>query len=251
MPLPTSCLASRGDPSPGAAPRGSLHPRAVLLVRLIVLAAAIGAPPAAAQPAAPPRRAAAPLVYDTALMAQADSGRILGSAQAKVWIVMLSDFQCPFCKAWHDSTDAALRARYVNTGKVRVAFLNFPIPQHKNAPMAAEVAMCAAAQRKFWGVHDALFAAQDKWAKLPDPTAFFEAIVAAQGVDKVAHRKCVADHKLRLLVEADVNRGSKAGVNSTPSFFIGDTALVGAVPREDFLKVVDAMVARATARKGK
>ena len=200
---------------------------------------------------APARRPDASLVYDTALLARADSGRILGSSKAKVWVVMMSDFQCPYCKAWHDSTDRSLRAQYVNTGKVRVAFLNFPIPQHQNAPAAAEVAMCAAAQHKFWGVHDALFATQDKWAKLADPTAFFDSLVAKHGVDRVAQRACVSERKLRLLVEADVSRGMKAGVNSTPSFFIGDTTLVGAVPRADFLKVVDAMLAKAAARKGK
>ena len=181
------------------------------------------------------------------MLARADSGRILGSAQARVWVVVLSDFQCPYCRAWHDATDPMLRASYVNTGKVRVAFLNFPLPMHGNAAAAAETAMCAAAQRKFWGVHDALFASQDKWAKLADPTAFFDSLAGVQGVDRAIQRKCVADHTPRPLIDADVNRAMRAGVNSTPSFFVGDTAFAGNVPPGEFRRVLDAMVAKAAA----
>lgn len=200
---------------------------------------AIGSPARGAQPA---------LVFDTAMLARADSGRILGSAQAGVWVVVLSDFQCPYCKAWHDATDAMLRARYVNTGKVRIAFLNFPLPMHANAPAAADLAMCAAAQRKFWGVHDALFASQERWAKLADPAPVLDSVAGQQGVDRAALRRCVAERKLRPLVDADVNRGMRAGVNSTPSFFVGDTAFSGNVPPEEFTRVLDMMVARAAAR---
>ena len=248
-------------------PRRLRHPSA-LVAALLALVACSGnsstkaASPGgtSAQPAAittpvsataPSTAAPAQAPFDTALLSRADSGRIIGNAQAKVWVVILSDFQCPYCKAWHDQVDATLRRDYVQTGKVRVAFLNFIIPQHKNAPMAAEAAMCAAAQRKFWSYHDALFASQDKWATLPSPAAFFDTLAGQVGLDRAVHRECVALHKLRPLIDADGNRGSRAGVNSTPSFFIGDTALVGVMPPKEFAQVIDSMLARAGRRPPK
>ncbi|MBI3792878.1 MAG: thioredoxin domain-containing protein [Gemmatimonadetes bacterium] len=73
-------------------------------------AAVLAQPKAGAAPAATKTAAAAkPVAYDTALLMRADSGRILGSDKAKLWIVIFSDFQCPYCKAWHDQVDDVLR----------------------------------------------------------------------------------------------------------------------------------------------
>src|SRR5665213_2320624 len=93
---------------------------------------------------------------------RADAGRILGSPNAKVWVVMASDFQCPYCKAWHDASFQKLVKDYVNTGRVRLAFLNMPLSIHPNALPAAEAAMCASVQNKFWPMQEALFATQAK-----------------------------------------------------------------------------------------
>ncbi|HMH86433.1 MAG TPA: thioredoxin domain-containing protein, partial [Gemmatimonadaceae bacterium] len=86
---------------------------------------------------------------------RADLARIQGSASAPVWVIEVSDFQCPYCKQWHDQTYAAFRDQYVNTGKVRLAYVNFPLASHVHAWPAAESAMCAGAQGKFWQMHDA------------------------------------------------------------------------------------------------
>lgn len=217
--------------------------RRLLALALLLLPLSIGAQ---ASPAAP---AAKSIAYDTALLARADSGRILGSDKAKVWVIIFSDFQCPFCKQWHDQVDDVLRKNYVNTGKVRVAFMNYPLPMHKNAPAASDAAMCAAAQRKFWAFHDAVFATQEQWAQQPDPTAAFEAAGVKSGLDMTAQRACVAGKKARLLIGADSDRGMRAGVNSTPSFFIGDTAVAGAIPVAEFTKIIDQMLAKKAGGK--
>ncbi|MBI3792879.1 MAG: thioredoxin domain-containing protein [Gemmatimonadetes bacterium] len=133
----------------------------------------------------------------------------------------------------------------MNTGKVRVAFLNFPIASiHKNAVAAADAAMCAASQRKFWAFHDAVFASQEQWAQSNDPTAAFEAAAQKAGVDLVQQRACVAQKRSRPLVEADASRGMRAGVGSTPSFFVGDTAVAGALPAAEFTKLIDQQLAK-------
>ena len=217
--------------------------RRLLALAAFLLPLSLGAQ---ARPATPAPKA---VPYDTALLMRADSGRILGSDKAKVWVIIFSDFQCPYCKAWHDQVDEVLRKDYVNTGKVRVAFMNFPLPMHKNAQPAADAAMCAAAQRKFWAFHDALFATQEQWAQLPDPTAAFESAAQKAGVDLAAQRTCVAAKKARLLIGADTDRGMRAGVNSTPSFFIGDTAVAGLMPAAEFTRIIDQMLAKKASGK--
>ena len=87
-------------------------------------------------------------------------------------MILSSDFQCPYCKMWHDSADMTIRREYIDNGKVRLAFINYPIGSHQNAIPATEYAMCAAAQNKFWEMHDALFAAQEKWVPLPNRVPF-------------------------------------------------------------------------------
>lgn len=90
---------------------------------------------------------------------------IEGSANAKVIVAEFSDFQCPFCKQWTDSSLRTLRGQLGND--VALAFMNFPIVQiHPNAGNAAVIALCAQQQGKFWQMHDLLFAKQNEWAGL-------------------------------------------------------------------------------------
>lgn len=90
---------------------------------------------------------------------------IEGNRDAKVMIAEFSDFQCPFCKRWTDSSLADIRARLGND--IALAFLHFPIQQiHPNAANASLVAICAGDQGKFWEMHDLLFARQAEWSDL-------------------------------------------------------------------------------------
>ena len=122
-----------------------------------------------AAPAATPVAARSAQTPTDSISARADRGRIQGNADAKLWIIEASDFQCPFCKTWHDSAYGLVIRDYVKTGKTRMAYLNFPLSQHKNAMPAAEAAMCASVQDKFWPMHDALFTTQQQWEALPNP----------------------------------------------------------------------------------
>jgi protein-disulfide isomerase len=202
---------------------------------------------AASTAATPAATSAAPAAAEQTdpLVARADSARIRGSANAKVWMIIASDFQCPYCKMWHDSADMTIRREYVDNGKVRLAFINYPIGNHQNAVPAAEHAMCAAAQGKFWEMHDALFGAQDKWVPLPDPSSVFVDLAATAGVDVNALKACVSSHKMRPLIEADHEKAVRAGVRATPSFFIGNQLLEGVQMPADLRKVLDAAIAGA------
>lgn len=224
-------------------------PRFALPVAGAALLAALSARSAAAQAAASPRPAGAPVALDPrTLMAAADKGRIMGSESAKLWIVVFSDFECPYCKRWHDQTDETIRRDYVQTGKVRLAFLNFPLTMHPQAQPAAEAAMCAAAQGKFWPYHDGLFAAQTRWAKGGDPSAAFDSLATATGADVTAFRACRSLRSMKLLVESDRARGMQAGAQGTPYFYVGTQVLSGAVPTADFVKAIEAELAKAGGR---
>lgn len=177
--------------------------------------------------------------------AAADRGRIRGSDSAKVWLIEISDFQCPFCKRWHDESFAAIDKEYVQPGKVRLAYLNYPLSMHANAHGAAEAAMCASVQNKFWPLHESLFATQEAWAAQRDPSHTFDSLAVAAGVNAAAWRSCVSSHATAAMIDADRERSSRAGVQSTPTFFIGDRKLEGAYPVDSFRVAINGALAKA------
>jgi protein-disulfide isomerase len=185
---------------------------------------------------------------DSLLLRRADRARILGNPTASVWVVEVSDFQCPYCRQFHDESYAELKRAYVDSGKVRLAYVNFPLPMHHNAFAASEAAMCAAAQDKFWQMHDALFATQKRWEALPAPQPAFDSLAAAQGVDLEAFRKCESEHMTKPMIEADIDRASKAGVESTPTFLIGGMMVTGAQPVANFRRAIDSALTLAARR---
>ena len=176
---------------------------------------------------------------------KADLARIQGSPTAKVWVIEVSDFQCPFCRQWHEETYQKLRDEFVKTGKIRLAYVNFPLAQHAYALPAAEAAMCAGVQGKFWEMHDALFANQAKWETLPAPAPFFDSLARASGVDVARWRKCVQSRKMTPLILADQDRARVAGAASTPSFMIGNQLLVGTQPIENLRSAIDSALAKS------
>ena len=178
---------------------------------------------------------------------QADLARIQGSATAPVWVIEVSDFQCPFCKQWHDQTYTALRDQYVKTGKIRLAYVNFPLASHVHAWPAAESAMCAGAQGRFWPMHDALFVTQALWEASASPEAVFDSLASANGMNMGRWRACVKSGIMRPLIQADHDRASQAGANATPSFMIGDKILTGAQPIGTLAQAIDSAIAKSKA----
>lgn len=183
-----------------------------------------------------------------ALLTRADLGRIEGAANASVWLVVISDFQCPFCKRWHEETGPRLHAEYVRTGKIRIAYLNLPISTHRNAQPAHEAAMCAAEQGRFWPVADALFATQDRWKSRFNVAPFFDSLSVPLVSDAARYRACIASGASRPLIDADVSRVNRLGVGSTPTFLVGQQVIVGAQPYEVFRRAIESALAATPAR---
>jgi protein-disulfide isomerase len=185
---------------------------------------------------------------DSVLLKRADHARILGSASAPLWVVEVSDFQCPYCRQFHDQSYPEIKRAYVDSGRVRLAYVNFPLSSHRNAWPAAESAMCAAAQDKFWQMHDALFNTQKQWESLPSPQPMLDSLAGAQGVELKAFRACVTGHLTKPMIEADIDRATKAGVESTPTFLIGGMMVTGAQPVANFRHAIDSALTLASKR---
>ncbi|MGI8547077.1 MAG: DsbA family protein [Gemmatimonadaceae bacterium] len=175
----------------------------------------------------------------------ADASRILGSPSAKLWVIEVSDFQCPYCKQWHDDAYPVLINDYVKTGKVRLAYVNFPLPMHRNARAAATAAMCAGAQGKFWQMHDALFASQAKWEGEKTPATTFDSLANSIGVNPTAYHACLTSPSIAALIAGDQDRAQRGGVGSTPSFWVGSRMIEGAVPASEMRAAVDQALAAA------
>jgi protein-disulfide isomerase len=105
--------------------------------------------------------------------------------------------------------------------------------------------MCASVQGKFWPLHESLFDTQEKWAPQSNPMPTFDSLAVAAGADAAAWRSCMSTHATAKLIDADRDRSGTAGVQSTPTFFVGDRKFEGAYPVDSFRVAIDAAIARA------
>src|SRR5438034_11792063 len=111
------------------------------------------------------------------------AARTKGRPDAPVTVYEMSDFQCPYCREFALGTMPLLEREYVQTGKVRLVYINLPLTTlHANAARAAELAVCAARQGKFWPMHDLLFQRQDGWASRKDAGPYFLALADTAGL---------------------------------------------------------------------
>jgi protein-disulfide isomerase len=201
-----------------------------------------------AAPDSTAKGAAGPGAASDPLLVAVDRARIQGSESAPLWVVEISDFQCPYCKQWHDSTYPMLKREFIETGKIRFAYVNLPLQTHQHAWPAAEAAMCAGAQGKFWEMHDVIFDTQDQWSSLPSSAALFDSLATSVRLDMPRFRECLSSRLTRPMVQADYDRSvGEAGVNSTPTFIIGSVLAQGAQPIDTFRRLIQQQLSGAPA----
>lgn len=159
-----------------------------------------------------------------------------GPADAKVTVEVWSDFECPYC-AKGSTRLQQLREKYGD--RIRIVFRHAPLPFHEHARLAAAASMAAAEQGHFWEYHDALFQQQDALDR-----ASLEKLAKKLKLDVERFRKALDTGAYDNYVEADWVEAKARGVAGTPTFFINDTALVGAQALEEFVKAIDAELHR-------
>ncbi|CAN5875763.1 thioredoxin domain-containing protein [soil metagenome] len=186
---------------------------------------------------------------DPSLPAMKAQGYLIGNPAAPVEITEFADFECPSCGQYSTLTEPDVRARLVNTGKVRVRYLDFPLPMHKNTWSASLAAACANDQGKFWEMHDQIFAAQDKWngEATGNPRKVLEGLAKGLGLDMAKYGSCMDAETHRAQIQANEQEGERRGVNSTPSFMIGGKLYPGALPFDEINKLVAAELAKGPA----
>ncbi len=140
------------------------------------------------------------------------SAPAFGPETSAVKIVEFSDFQCPFCSKAATVVDQ-IKAKYGD--KVRFVFRQYPLPMHQNARGAAEAALAAFAQGKFWEFHDTLFKNQQS---LDRPA--LEGHAKEAGLNVPQFKKALDDKKFADQVEADMKLGEKVQVQGTPTMFV-------------------------------
>ena len=170
-----------------------------------------------------------------------------GADQALVTLIEYSDYECPFCIRHYQQTMPQIEANYINTGKVRYAFRDFPVDQlHPEAIKAHEAAQCAAEQGKFWEMHTRLFSAPGTHT-----TQAIEDRALEAGLDMAAFRACLASGRTTAGIRATAGQAVEMGATGTPAFFIGLRdpatnqvkvlqAVTGAQPYASFEKAIEA-----------
>lgn len=156
----------------------------------------------------------------------ADPVMTKGPAAAPVTVFEWSDYECPFCQRAQDVLQR-LQAEFPDT--VRFVFKDFPLRSHPNALPAALAARCAGAQGRYWEYHDLLFVAQ------PDLSRDHLIGYARRlGLDTPAFTECLDTGRFRDAVLAEQREGREAGVRATPTFFINQRKIEGALPLDEF-----------------
>jgi protein-disulfide isomerase len=158
-----------------------------------------------------------------------------GSSGAAVTIVEFTDYQCPFCHRAQIVMDEVL-ARY--KGKVRLVHLDFPLEGHPGAVPAARASRCAGEQGKFWEYHRDLMTAS---GLLDD--ADLKGRAARLGLKAAEFGSCLASDRYNGPIHAEFEQGASLGVSGTPAYFVNGRMVSGAVPYEEFSRVIDSELA--------
>jgi protein-disulfide isomerase/plastocyanin len=167
-----------------------------------------------------------------------DDDAIKGDVNAPVTIIEFSDFECPFCGKYVMETYPQIVKDYIETGKVRYVFRDFPLDFHTKAQKAAEAAECAGEQGMYWEMHDYLFANQDYLE-----VSYLKGYAKDLKLDTDKFDECLDSGAMEEEVLADLIEGQSYGVSGTPGFFINGKMISGAQPYEVFVQEIEAALA--------
>lgn len=164
----------------------------------------------------------------------------IGAKEAKVKMIVYSDFQCPYCKVFHETL-----TKIISEYKDRVLFVYKydPLDMHPQAPNAALAAACAGEQDKFWEMADKLYASQDDWGKSTG-VAKFKTYATTLGLNAGTFNKCLDDAKFKEKIDADIKEAGDFGISGTPAFFVNDQFSAGMVGAEELKKMIDDELAK-------
>jgi len=180
-----------------------------------------------------------------------DDGRIRGRVDAPVTLIEYSDFTCGYCLKFFRDTWPVLQAKYVETGKLRFVYRDYPRADRGVGVEAAVAARCAGAQGQYWAMHDRLFGEGGRL-----DSGAFRSYAKAIGLDQVAFAQCFDERRYLESVFQDRQEANRWGFHGTPGFILMHTvggatekepavAIPGAFPFEDFAEEIERLLRSA------
>jgi protein-disulfide isomerase len=168
----------------------------------------------------------------------AGDNQVKGNAKAPVLVVQFSDYECPFSKRFYKETLPQLEKNYISTGKVKLAYRDFPLAMHPGAMPAAVASRCAGKQNKYWEFFEKINSSET----IDGPS--IKAAAQSIKLNMKDFEGCMNDPGVMAKVKNDMAEGSKLGVSGTPAFFINGRFLPGAYPYEAFKQIIDEELAK-------
>lgn len=168
---------------------------------------------------------------------------VKGNPNAKLTVVEFADYQCPFCARFQTDTLPSILKDYVDTGKAKFVFKNLAF-LGKESTDAANAALCAKEQNKFWEYHDKLFAGQNGENQGGFAVANLKKFAVDLGLNPVSFNDCLDKQKYNAQVLADNAEANRNGFQSTPSVAVGSTPIIGAQPYPQFKTAIEAELAK-------
>lgn len=165
--------------------------------------------------------------------------RAIGDPAAPVTMIEYASLTCPHCASFHNDTYKAFKARYIDSGKVRLIYRDFPLDGV--ALRAAMMARCTIDQRYF-GLLQVLYKSQNNWARAKDPVAELAKIGRLAGIDQAAFDDCMASEELINGILEVRQKAAADGVRSTPTFIIGDKVYPGSRSIEEFAEIIEPLL---------
>lgn len=171
----------------------------------------------------------------------ADLGElVLGDPNAPVTVIEYASLTCDHCGAFHRETLPEFKRRYVDTGKVKLVYRDFPL--EPNALRAAVIARCAGPERRYRFI-DAFFGHQDGWAHAADPLAALKQLAKLGGLGEAEIDACLADKRLEeAVLQSRLTGQATFDIRSTPTFIINGKAYPGNRSIEDFAEIIDPLL---------
>lgn len=223
----------------------SLNPVRAALIALPFLLAACGGD-GAAQGGEASKQTASNSKADALLH---DTDMVVGAEDAPVTVIEYASVTCPHCATFHETIFPAIKEKYVDTGKVKFAFREFPTPPQGLSYVGSVLARCAAedgGSDAYFLIIGSLFKTQKTWIYGDDPRLELVKIAAQAGMDEAAFDACMQRQDLVDLINENVEEGSdEFGVNSTPTFIVNGEKIPAVRSQEDLEEKLDAALGGA------
>ncbi|MBI5644165.1 MAG: DsbA family protein [Deltaproteobacteria bacterium] len=188
----------------------------------------------------PPQRVETPQSATVSI----DGSPSMGKSDVSIVLVEFSDYECPFCARFNAEVLKQVKREYIDTGRLRFVYKDFPLPFHQNAMKASMAARCAGEEGRYWEMHDALLENQQNLGDV-------DGLVKRTGLNAATFNECMKSRKYEDAVQMDLNDGRALGINGTPTFILGrldasgkvtGDVIQGAMPYAVFKTKIEALL---------